>query len=207
MLFSRTSRAARTSHPRDVTDISVALSPRLPFRWAAGWAGRRDGTRGMVPDPDTGLTAYLHQLCAVNATMIESERLRTAAHCAPIDQERARLAEQRERARRELELLDDQPTQPADPMARARAHRARGALARSLSEQIASTTEQIAVLDEQRADRVTAGELRIRRCTERTEQLVARYWRAFQRHHPELPDLRAGYGVPAVPIPPHPIHP
>lgn len=206
MLGTRSARQTPTPHPPDVTDPVVSLAPRLPHRWAAGWAGRRDGKRGVTPDPETGLTPYLNQLCSLNATMVESERLRTAADCAPIDQERARQVERRERV---LEQLSDASHQAledgADGVAAVRARRARAAALGRWSEELAAIAEQLAVLEERRADRVTVGALRIRRCTARTEQVVARYWRFFQRHHPELPDLRAGYGVPVVPVPPHPL--
>ena len=188
----------------DLTEATVAVIPSVFSRWAAAWAGRRDGRRGIVPDPQTGITPYLHTLISTNATMIESERLRTQAHVAPIDQERAVHVHRRERA---LAALDDIDTTSidGDDTARIRGDRTRTARRQSLREQIDAATERIGVLDELRADRVTVGALRIQRCTERTESLVARYWRAFARRHPELPELRAGYTVPAVPVPPHPL--
>ena len=73
--------------------------------------------------------------------------------------------------------------------------------------EVARATERIVELDEQRAERVLVGELRIRRCTQRTDQLVATYWRMFQRTHPHAEELRAVYRLPAVPIPSHPLNP
>ncbi|MGW5317325.1 hypothetical protein [Nocardia thailandica] len=197
-------RATTPAGSPDLVDPTMSMLPRFPSRWAAWWAGRRDGRRGIVPDPQSGLTTYLHLLGAVNATMVEWERLRTAASCAPIDRERAVWLERRERALEALAELDPEPGAGAD-MAAVRARRAAAAARAGHLSVIAEATERIAVLDERRAERVTVGELRIRRCTERTEQLVAVYWRSFQRKHPELEELRAGYGVPALIVPAHPL--
>ncbi len=189
----------------DLTEATVVVVPSVFSRWAAAWAGRRDGRRGIVPDPQTGITPYLHTLISTNATMVESERLRTQAHLAPIDQERAVHVHRRDCALAALDELDTSTIDGDDATARIRADRARTARRQSLHGQIAAATERIGVLDERRADRITVGALRIQRCTERTESLVARYWRAFARRHPELPELRAGYTVPVVPVPPHPL--
>ncbi|WP_405180946.1 hypothetical protein OG225_07080 [Nocardia sp. NBC_01377] len=195
------------AEPYDVIRPMIGSHPRWWRRCSAGWAGRRDGRRGVDPDPDTGVTPYLHMLWAACATMVESERLRTAAACAPLDAERARLVQIRERAL--CALTDEDPDSarrsPVDRVAEVRAARARAALGARWQHSVDSATEQIAVLDERRADRVVVGELRIRCCVENIEQLVAYYWRALQRAHPELPQLRAGYGVPPVVVAPHPM--
>ncbi|MFG1770762.1 hypothetical protein ACGFIX_14405 [Nocardia salmonicida] len=199
---------SRTTNPAPIDDleaVALQMAPRWPRRVAAWWAGRRDGKAGLVPDAETGLTPYLHRVCAANSTMVESERLRTAGQCAPLDQERARLVEQRERAHTELDTDGD--AAEGDSMAAVRARRADQARRARATAELAGCIERIAELDEQRADRVTVGELRIRRCTEHSEQLVAIYWRTYQRDHTQGAELRAVYRVPTVAIPRHPLLP
>ncbi|MFE1592882.1 hypothetical protein [Nocardia sp. NPDC058705] len=189
----------------DLEAVALSMEPRLRHRVTAWWAGRRDGRKGLVPDAETGLTPYLHLVCAVNSTMVESERLRTTQQCAPLDKERALLLERRERAQEYL----DQDEAPPDgySMEAVRARRTMTAAQARWLLETARATERISEVDELRAERVTVGELRIRRCTQRTDQLVAIYWRMFQRTHAHAEELRAVYRVPAVPIPPHPLNP
>lgn len=189
----------------DLEAVALSMVPRAMHRLAAWWAGRRDGRAGLIPDAETGLTPYLHLVCSVNSTMVESERLRTAEQCAPLDRERAIQLERRERAQEQLD--QDEVAPQGDSMTAVRARRAAAAAHARAVLIVTETSERIAELDEQRADRVVVGELRIRRCTERTDQLVAGYWRMFQRNHTQAAELRAVYRVPTVPIPKHPLVP
>lgn len=198
---------AALSPDTDITAAYISVRPTRIERWTATLAGIRDGRRGIVPDPETGLTPYLQAIAAHNATAIGSERLRTQAQIAPIDQSRAQWVERRETAIHALDSILDThhpPTHPGD-VAAIRQQRNHENQTKHLRDQIATTNEKISILDEQRADRINAGALRIQRCIQRAQHLVARYWRFYARHHPELPELRQVYAVPALPVPPHPL--
>lgn len=205
---NRELRNEEASLTPDITAAYISVQPTWSHRWSAGWAGVRDGRRGIIPDPETGLTPYLQALAAHNATTVGSERLRTQAQIAPIDQTRAQWVERREQALHALDALvaeaENDTADSIDDVAVTRRARGQAARRQQLTDQIAAATEKISVLDEQRADRLTAGALRIQRCTQRTQHLVARYWRSYARHHPELPELRQVYTVPAITVPPHP---
>jgi len=211
MAHIRNRRINETTAPAltpDITASYISVEPSWTQRWAARWAGTRDGRRGIVPDPESGLTPFLESIAAHNATIVGSERLRTQAQIAPLDQSRAQWVERREHA---LGALDEHAADSTDTPDDAgtvkvvRRRRKLEAREAQLRHQIASATEQISILDEQRADRINAGALRIQRATQRAQHLVARYWRFYARHHPELPELRQVYTVPCIPVPPHPL--
>jgi hypothetical protein len=211
MALTRNRRINETTAPTltpDITASYISVEPSWTQRFAAAWAGTRDGRRGIVPDPETGLTPFIESIAAHNATIVDSERLRTQAQITPLDQSRAQCVERREHA---LSALDELTAHPADapddagPVTLVRRRRQQEQREAQLRHQIASATEQISILDEQRADRINAGALRIQRATQRAQHLVARYWRFYARHHPELPELRQVYTVPCIPVPPHPL--
>ena len=211
MAAIRNRRINETTAPTltpDITASYISVEPSWTQRFAAAWAGTRDGRRGIVPDPETGLTPFIESIAAHNATIVGSERLRTQAQIAPLDQSRAQWVERREHALNALDELAAAGVETPDEagtVTMVRRRRQQEAREAQLRHQIASATEQISVLDEQRADRINAGALRIQRATQRAQYLVARYWRFYARHHPELPELRQVYTVPSVPVPQHPL--
>lgn len=193
---------------QDLTAASLVQRPRWHETLRARIAGFRDGRGAVMPDPATNLTPYLARMRSTNATMVESERLRRDIVVSQLDQQRAVLLTQCEDAQRAVTraatAADGEGAGTADQASRVRAARRAEADLGQARDQLRSAASQLAALDSLLAHRRHAAALRIQRCTQRSDQLAATYWRSLHRSHPEKEEIRGAYPLPALTAYPEP---
>lgn len=194
-----------------------ADAPTWFERILARAAGRSDGRRGTVPDPDPGHTAYTRTVQSHFHTIAEHEQIDLARILSRIDEHHRRLTAEHHTLNTHLDTaLDTARTDPGhtpDPLVpadvdarrRERAHRrhrhtAENALTALRNRQQALAVD-IAAADTLRAYQIATTDHRIHRIQQSRQQLVDTYWRSYLRAHPERSDVRAAYPIPRLTLP------